>query len=162
MAAVTRLVTVVDIDNGPVPAEVRDAPVVVGPAPDGVEPGVAPTGSGPRLDDPREMSLSALHLAVLDDGRRMTLLDDRGWAVHGPPDIWRRTSVEEIEADARTVVGPDEPHGNHSKADMEADHWAHLVGILRQQGVLAEAEELRRLPHDVELSERLRTRITSP
>ncbi|MBA2640998.1 MAG: hypothetical protein H0U77_13625 [Nocardioidaceae bacterium] len=160
MAAVTRLVTVVDIDDQTMPAELRDAPVVDGPAPDGVEPAVAPTTSGPYLDDPREMSVSALHLAVLDDGRRLTLLDDRGWAAHGPPDIWRRTSVKEIESNARTVVGPDEPYGSHSQADMQADHWAYLAGILREQGVLVDAEELSRLPHDVELSERLRTRIT--
>lgn len=107
------------------------------------------------------MSLSALHLAVLDDGRRLTLLDDRGWARSGPPDIWHRTSVEELEEDARMVVGPDEPYGSHSQADMEADHWADLAGILRQQSVLVDVEGLSRLPHDVELSERLRTSITS-
>ncbi|HET7328755.1 MAG TPA: hypothetical protein VFJ14_15890 [Nocardioidaceae bacterium] len=107
------------------------------------------------------MSISALHLAVLDDGRRLALLDDRGWGVHGSPDIWRRTSVEEIEADARMVVGPDEPYGDHPQADVEVDHWAYLTGILRRQGVLVDTRELSRLPHDVELSERLRTRIAS-
>ncbi|PSK92978.1 hypothetical protein CLV30_1313 [Haloactinopolyspora alba] len=59
------------------------------------------------------------------------------------------------------VVGPDEPYGRHAAADMEAEHWAHLAGILRRQGVLANADELSRLPHHVELSERLQTRITS-
>ena len=163
MAAVTRLVTVVDIDDRAVRA---DAPVTDDPAPEGFEPAVAPASPAPDPDDPREMALSALHLAVLDDGRRLILLDDRGWGVHGPPGIWPRTPVEEIEADARMVVGPDEPHGSHSQADMEADHWAYLSGILRQQGVLVDAEELNRLPHDVELSERLRTRnhqyLTAP
>ena len=100
------------------------------------------------------MSLSALHLALLDDGRRVTLLDDRGWASHGPPDIWRRTPSEEIEAAARTVVGPDEPYGSRSPVDMEADHWAHLAGVLRQHGVHIDAQALRRVPHDVELSRR--------
>ncbi len=47
----------------------------------------------------------------------------------GPSDIWRRTPVEEIEADARMVVGPGEPYGSHSQADVEADHWAGLAGI---------------------------------
>jgi len=107
------------------------------------------------------MSLWALHLAVLDDGRRLTLLDDRGWGVHGPPDIWHRTSVGEIEANARMVVGPDEPHGSHSQTEMLADHRAHLAGILRDEGVLVDVEELSWLPHDVELSERLRTRIAT-
>ena len=162
MAVVTRLVTVVDIDDRTVPAEVLDAPVLDGPAPDDAEPAAVPmiTGAAADVGDPREMSLSALHLAVLEDGRRLTLLDDRGWGVHGPPDIWRRTSVEEIEADARMVVGPDAPYGDHSAADMEAGHWSYLTGILRRQGVRVEADELRRLPHEVEISERLRTRIT--
>ncbi len=158
MAAVTRLVIVVDIDDRAVPA---DAQVIDGPAPEEFEPAMAPVSPGPKPDDPREMALSALHLAVLDDGRRLTLLEDRGWAVHGPPDIWRRTSVEAIEADARTVVGPDEPYGSHSQADMDADHWAHLCRVLRQQGVLVDAGELSRLPIDVELSERLRTHVAS-
>ncbi|MGH3500608.1 MAG: hypothetical protein ACRDQA_06885 [Nocardioidaceae bacterium] len=105
------------------------------------------------------MSLSVLHLAVLDDGRRLTLLDDRGWGVHGPPDVWRETSVEEIEQDARMVVGPDEPDGTDSRATTEADHWADLTGVLRQQGVLTDAEELSRLPHGVELTERLHSRL---
>jgi hypothetical protein len=161
MAAVTRLVTVVDIDDRTIPAEVLDAPVVGGPALDGAEPAVAPTKSGRYRDNPREMSLWALHLAVLDDGRRLTLLDDRGWGVHGPPDIWHRTSVGEIEANARMVVGPDEPHGSHSQTEMLADHRAHLAGILREEGVLVDVEELSWLPHDVELSERLRTRIAT-
>ena len=59
------------------------------------------------------------------------------------------------------VVGPDAPYGDHSAADMEADHWSYLTGTLRRQGVLVEADVLRRLPHDVEISERLRARITS-
>jgi hypothetical protein len=160
MASVTRLVTVVDIDDRTVPAEVRDAPVLDGPAPDGAEPAAVPMITGAAdVGDPREMSLSALHLAVLEDGRRLTLLDDRGWGVHGPPNIWRRTSVVEIETDARMVVGPDAPYGDHSAADTEADHWAYLADILRGQGVRVEADELSRLPHDVEISERLLTRI---
>ncbi|HET7385904.1 MAG TPA: hypothetical protein VFJ19_04485 [Nocardioidaceae bacterium] len=153
MAAVTRLLTYVDIDDRPRPI---DAPQVDGPPPEGAHPAVAPLGPRPSPDDPREMSLSALHLAVLDDGRRLTLLDDRGWGAHGPPDIWQRTSVEDVEADARMVVGPDEP-----EPEMEAGHWRHLADVLRGQGVLVDADELSRMPHDVELSERLRTRLTA-
>lgn len=155
----THLVTLVDIDDRAAPAV--DAAVVDGPAPADAEPAMVTARPGPYVDDPREMSLSALHLAVLDDGARLTLLDDRGWSVHGPPNIWRRTSVGEIEATARMVVGPDEPYGSRSQTDMETDHWAYLAAILRRQGVLVDAGELSRLPHHVELSERLRTRVTS-
>jgi hypothetical protein len=157
MATVLRLVTVVDLDDRPVRA--GDAPLNDGPPPEGAVPALAPVTSGPNPNDARTMSLSAVHLAVLDNGRRLVLLDDRGWGVHGPPDIWRHTSFEEIERDARMVVGPDEAYGDQSRADREADHWSSLAGILQRQGVVAGADELRALPHDVEPSERLRARL---
>jgi hypothetical protein len=159
MSEVARLLTVVDIDDSAPAARDPEAHLVDGPPAEGAEPGQAPPTSREVIDDPREMFFSALHQAVLRDGRRLTLLDDRGWGVHGPSDIWQRASVEEIEAVARTVVGPDEPYGSHSQADTESDHWSTLADILRQQGVQIDAEELSRLPHDVELTERLRDRI---
>jgi hypothetical protein len=144
MAAVTRLLTLVDVHD--------------------------------EVDDPRQMSVSARHEAVLPDGRRVLLLDDRGWVssalraysageapdsdpLQDQPDIWAMTSVEDIEEDARVVVGPDEPPEGHSQEDMEASHWAYLADVLRQQGVVVDAEELKRLPHDVVLSERLLARV---
>jgi hypothetical protein len=127
VAAVTRLVTFVDVDGD-----------------------VADSG---------RMSLSARLEAVLVDGRRALLLDDRGWTASGPADIWSRTSVEDIEGTARMVVGPDEPFGGRSPEDMAADHWAWLTRHLTQQGVAADAVELQRLPHDVVLSERLLVRL---
>lgn len=112
-----------------------------------------------EADDPRRMSLSARHEAVLADGCRVLLLDDRGWTESGPPDIWAGTSVEDVVETARVVVGPDEPFGGRSHEDMEADHWKHLAGLLRQQGIVVEASELEHLPHDVALSERLLARV---
>ena len=144
MAAVTRLVTLVDVRD-----EVAGA---------------------------RQMSVSARHEAVLADGRRMLLLDDRGWSESAhraswvaevpdgdswrdQPDIWAVTSVEDIEETARVVVGPDEPPDGCSHEEMEADHWAYLADVLRQQGVVVNALELKLLPHDVVLSERLLARV---
>jgi hypothetical protein len=116
--------------------------------------------------DPREMSVSARHEAVLDDGRRVTLLDDRGWAstLHGPgvneeTDAWQLASEREIQETARAVVGPDEQFGDRTQADMERDHWNWLADKLGSEGVAVDADELRRLPHDVVLSERLRGRL---
>ncbi|MDX6647353.1 MAG: hypothetical protein QOK40_3080 [Miltoncostaeaceae bacterium] len=119
--------------------------------------------------------MSARHEAVLVDGRRLLLLDDRGWSSslrlawvgempgdhsrEDVPDIWTTTSVEDIEDTARMVVGPDEPFDGRSQEDMAADHWAHLTGVLRRHGVVADALELRGLPHDVVLSERLLARV---
>ena len=109
--------------------------------------------------DPRQMSVSARHEAVLMNGGRVLLLADRGWSASGPPNIWAVTSVEEIADTARMVVGPDEPFGGRSQKDMEADHWASLAAVLRRQGIDADAVELGRLPHDVVLSEQLLARI---
>jgi hypothetical protein len=126
--------------------------------------------------DARQMSVSARHEAVLADGRRVLLLDDRGWTSSAlraswvgavpaddvqrePLDSWALSSVEEIEETARVVVGPDEAPDGYSQEEMEASHWAYLAGVLGQQGVVVDALELKRLPHDVVLSERLLARV---
>lgn len=111
------------------------------------------------LADDRQMSLSARHEAVLGNGRRVLLLGDRGWSSSGPTDIWARMSVEDIVTTAHMVVGPDEPFDGRSREDMEADHWAHLTEILRPHGIVTDALEMKRLRHDVVLSERLLARV---
>jgi hypothetical protein len=125
----------------------------------------APPAAGEDVD-PRRISVSARHEAVLEDGSRMLLLDDRGWTeeLRGPgadriADLWALTPERDIVETARAVVGPDEPFGGRSQEDMEADHWNALAEILRAQGVVVDAGELRRLPHDVVLSERLQARL---
>jgi hypothetical protein len=108
--------------------------------------------------DARGLSVSALHQAVLDDGRRVVLLDDRGWTssrgAAGAP-------VEDIKQTARVVVGPDEPFGDRSQTEMEALQWKPLVQTVRERGVVADAAKLRGLPHDVELSDRLLARTAA-
>jgi hypothetical protein len=101
--------------------------------------------------DARGISLSALHQAILDDGRRVVLLNDRGWTGN---DI-TSASVEEMKETARVVVGPDEPFGDRSQTDMEVAHLEALARTLGPHGVAATAATLRGLPHDVELSDRL-------
>jgi hypothetical protein len=122
------------------------------------------------------MAFSARHEAVLLDGRRVLLLDDRGWTWSSlisaqagasdrdstreqQPDIWATTSVEDIEQTARMVVGPDEPTDGYSQEDAEQSHWAYLSDVLGQHGIVVDALDLRRLPHDVVLSERLLARV---
>jgi hypothetical protein len=106
--------------------------------------------------DPRGLSVSARHQAVLSDGSRVVLLDDRGWtSSRGVP----ASPEEDIERTARVVVGPDEPFGDHSQADMEVMHWEPLVRTLGEHGIAADATRLRELPHDVECSDRLLARI---
>lgn len=60
---------------------------------------------------------------------------------------------------ARVVVGPDEPFEDRSFEDMATDHWAHLCDVLSARGITTDPLELRQLPHDVVLSERLRARL---
>jgi hypothetical protein len=130
-----------------------------------------------EVGDTRQMTLSALHEAVLVDGRRVLLLDDLGWtsspltALPGDDasdrdsrqeqqsDIWAMASVEDIEETARWVVGPDEPPDGFSQEDAEQGHWAYLSDVLRQHGVVVDALDLRQLPHDVVLSDRLLARL---
>jgi hypothetical protein len=114
--------------------------------------------------DPRDLSVSARHEAVLDDGRHVVLLDDRGWTegLRGAgedADIWRDIPQRHIAATARAVVGPDEPFGGRTQSDMEESHWAWLAARLAAEGVTARAAELSRLPHDVVLSDRLQARL---
>jgi hypothetical protein len=115
--------------------------------------------------DPRRMSVSARLDAELADGSSVMLLNDRGWSgslnrtSEAIPDVWAGTSVEEIEETARVVVGPDEAFDDISQEQMDASHWASLCEALGREGVVADPDELRRLPHDVVLSERLRARV---
>ncbi len=125
----------------------------------------APPGAGGDVD-PRRMSVSARHEAVLEDGSRLLLLDDRGWTeelrgagADGIDDLWAITPERDIVDTARMVVGPDEPFGGRSQDDMETDHWNALAENLRAQGVVVDAGELRQLPHDVEIGDRLRARL---
>jgi hypothetical protein len=68
-------------------------------------------------------------------------------------------SLEEVEQTARLVVGRDEPAKDSSYEQAEADHWAYLAGILAKAGVVVDPLELRGLPHEVVLSERLWVRV---
>jgi len=109
-------------------------------------------------DQARQMSVSARLEAVLADGRRVVLLDDRGWTSkrNDGGDPWESETVEGIQREARAVVGPDEPHGGRSREDTEADHWAALARTLRHAGVEISGPELAAVPHDVEVSDRVR------
>lgn len=117
------------------------------------------------------LSFSAVLSAVLDDGRRVVLLDDRGWTqsalrVSGValdaadrPSPWRFVTAQSIEETARTVVGPDEPFGGYVAAEMAEAHWQYLARALRDEGISIDPADLSSLPHEVELSEELGARI---
>ncbi|MEJ5887384.1 hypothetical protein WDZ16_02810 [Pseudokineococcus marinus] len=116
-----------------------------------------PSSTPPDAD--RQMSISASLELELEDGRRVTLLDDRGWSSSGPSDIWAYTSLEDLADTARTVVGPDEPPDHASYEEEEASYWAQMATNARERGVRVEAGDLRSLSHDVDISQEVRARI---
>src|SRR3954463_16332355 len=83
--------------------------------------------------DGSRMSVSARHEAVLADGHRVLLLNNRGWTAelfHAAADstrhrltgIWGAGTREGMESTARTVIGPDEPFGGRTQTQEEAGH----------------------------------------
>ena len=159
MPRVVRLVTCADVREDGDPGGASAVPA------DAHGWAAAPRGAGGDVD-PRRISVSVRHDAVLEDGGRLLLLDDRGWTheLRGAGadeinDLWAITTERDIVETACMVVGPDEPFGGRTQDDMETSHWNALAEMLRAQGVVMDAGELRRLPHDVELSNRLRARL---
>lgn len=110
-------------------------------------------------DDHRTMFISALLELELTTGRRVTLLDDRGWGCSGSDNIWAYTSQEELVETARTVVGPDEPFGGASYEDVEQDYWADMAATAAAQGVHIDADDLAALPHEVAISDQIQQRL---
>lgn len=100
--------------------------------------------------------MTARHELELADGRRVLLLNDRGWGSSGG---WAEQSLADVLDNARTVVGPDEPPRGRSHEEEAVLHWSYLQRITQKQGVDVDADQLRQLPHDVVLSDRLLTRI---
>jgi hypothetical protein len=106
--------------------------------------------------DDGHVAVRACHEAVLTDGRRLLLLDDRGW---GSTAAWAAVSVPDVEETTRMVVGPDEPAEGGTWEESQAGHWAYVARRLHGHGLSVDPAELRRLPHDVVLGDRLRARI---
>jgi hypothetical protein len=88
---------------------------------------------------PDHASFSAQLDAVLADGRRSVLLDDRGWS-ESP--VRSDHAPDDLAFTARTVVGPDEGQ------DVAA-YWESLAARLHARGIAADASALAALPHDV-------------
>jgi hypothetical protein len=103
------------------------------------------------------VSASAKHELELGDGRRVLLLDDRGWGSSGG---WASTSAEAVRETARAVVGPDEPADGQSRAEAESEHWAHLAAAALRQGVSVSPAELAQFPHEVNIGARLLQRLS--
>ena len=102
--------------------------------------------------------------AVLTDGRRVRLHAERGFGLSAErgsrlsagADPWQHLTLEDLEADVRATILPDDAE------DTGEDHpWEWLSHLLRVQGIEVSPEELRVLPYDVEFSDRLRVRLSA-
>jgi hypothetical protein len=105
-------------------------------------------------DFARSAHFTVHEFAETDDGQRL-MLGERGFAVGvgpGVQDPWPYLRLGGIEGDARELFWMDEDDGAE-------DHCADLSNRLRARGVDIGAAELRRLPYEVHLSDRLRTRL---
>lgn len=113
---------------------------------------------GPQADTDQRMSVSALLELELVDGRRVVLLNDRGWAACGR-DIWAHIDLQDLAETSRMVVGPDEPPEGVSRQEEAAMHWAQLASRARANGVDVQGDDLAAMPHDVDISSELRERV---
>jgi hypothetical protein len=110
---------------------------------------LSPTGN----DDQREHSLVVSEFVLLDNGDRVTLHAERGFGGRSSSgSIWMHATVESITRDVLTTV----------LADDDADHpWEWLADLARQRGVAVTADELRAVPYEVVLSDRVRQRLAA-
>ena len=128
--------------------------------PIGTDPRPWRPGWSPHLGDDRErddgsVSFDVAELAVLDDGRRVLLHEERGFTIGGGSsrDPWSGLSRELLERSVLTTVLPDDD----DTADEHPYEW--LADLCRRRGLQATGDHLRRLPYVVELSEGLIQRL---
>lgn len=105
----------------------------------------------PTGNDPRRFSVEVGEFALLDDGTRVMLHRERGFsATTNGDDIWAHETVETIARDVLNVVLPDD-----AELTGEDHPWEWLAELLRAQGIDAVAQDLRGLPYEVVLTERV-------
>lgn len=110
----------------------------------------------------RDAHFRVEEFATLSDGRRVTLSQDRGWSSSGvsgaaDDDLWAYLAVEDVERDVLNVVLPDD-----AEATGDKHPWELFAERLVDLGVSTTPEDLRALPYEVILSQRLRERLPAP
>ena len=110
-----------------------------------------------RFDEARSQSFSVSEFVTLEDGRRVILHEDRGFTIgwrssgeSGSGDIRRHETLESMTRDVLNVVLPDddEPAEDHP--------WSWLAELARARGLNVTAEDLRGLPYEVILADKVR------
>jgi hypothetical protein len=111
----------------------------------------------PRTPDKaRSQSFSVSEFATLEDGRRVTLHEDRGFTIglgssrQTTADLRSGETIESLTKDVLSVVLPDD--------DVPAeDHpWTWLADLARARGLNVSADDLRGLAYEVILTDKVR------
>ncbi len=104
--------------------------------------------------DPSENNFRVSEFALLDNGERVILRDERGYGGRSSSgDIWAHETVETITRDVLTTVLPDD-------YDIDEEHpWEWLAELAQAQGIDVTADDLRQLPYEVVLTERVLQRL---
>lgn len=107
-------------------------------------------------DDGRTVSFAVSEFVELEGARRVVLRGDLGFTAgwNSPSPIWSWTE-ESLTQDVLNVVLPDED-------DTGEDHpWEWLAELARGRGIMVSADQLRRLPYEVELTGRVRRLVAA-
>jgi hypothetical protein len=101
------------------------------------------------INDERQHSFTVSEFALLDNGERVTLHAERGytgWTSSGS--VWAYETVETITHDVLNVVLPDPENGDEHP-------WTWLAELAQAQGIDVTADDLRQVPYEVMLTERV-------
>jgi hypothetical protein len=109
------------------------------------------------IDDRRENNFRVSEFALLDNGERVILHDERGYGarISWDDDIWAHETVETITRNVLTTVLPDDD------ATDEEHPWEWLAELARARGIDVTADDLREVPYDVVLTERVLRRLAT-
>jgi hypothetical protein len=113
---------------------------------------------GPQhQDDARSQNFSVSEFATLQDGRRVTLHEERGFTLglrstggDNPGSLRDYETSDRITHNVLNVVLPDDDES------QEAHPWEWLAELARGRGLDVTAEDLRGLPYEVILTDRVR------
>jgi hypothetical protein len=102
--------------------------------------------------DERGMDIDVREFAVLDDGRRLTLHQDRGFSTSG-----LHLAAEQLQSDVLTTVLPDD-----AEVTGEDHPWEWLASLIQDQGVAVTPEQLKAVPYVLEFGPRLSALLKAP
>src|SRR5258708_27050555 len=91
------------------------------------------------------MDIDVHEFAVLDDGHRVPLNQDRGFSTSAT-----RLAAEQIERSVLTTVLPDD-----AEVTVEDHPWEWLASLIQNQGVAVAPEQLETVPYVLEFGPRL-------